>query len=426
MQLLEDRQAGSPGLRGTMRRFASVVLAALLAVPAGPVSSASQGGTITGVTRLEGRPASGVTVAFIDLLSGAVVRATSKEDGTFQAIAPVGEYAVTTESQAGLAVGQAPVRVAVTEGKVATAELDLVAVAAAAEAQEPAGAAAGAARRAQRPPVWPPAAAAQAAPEAAQPPAGPVYAETTGAGAAIQFSPVTCFVAGEFPLLDASIQPLASVARARVYFKSAAGDSYFYVEMTEETGRYFGKLPRPTVAASPITYYIQSTTTDFEESQTREIEAIVVEKSADCGDRVIAAFGPAGAVTVFSAATGASIAPVGFVAAASGLAVGIISLIAAGAAAAGVVGGVVANPSSDRADDAARDRLALADPDPDAAADTDGGPRHADHVGRAEPDQATRKRLERRWRLAVLKLVGKVEYDRSYDYKKERRARDAV
>lgn len=344
MQLLEDRQTGSPGLRGTMRRVASVVLAALLAVPAGPVSSASQGGTITGVTRLEGRPASGVTVAFIDLLSGAVVRATSKDDGTFQAVAPAGEYAVTTESQVGLAVGQAPVRVAVTEGKVATAELDLVAVAAAAEAQEPAGATAGAAT-AGAAAAGVAAAAAQAAPEAAQPPAGPVYAETTGAGAAIQFSPVTCFVAGEFPLLDASIQPLASVARARVYFRSATGNSYFYVEMTEETGRYFGKLPRPTVAASPITYYIQSTTTDFEESQTREIEAIVVEKSADCGDRVIAAFGPAGAVTVFSAATGASIAPVGFVAAASGLAVGIISLIAAGAAAAGVVGGVVANPA---------------------------------------------------------------------------------
>jgi len=318
-----------------MRRAASVVLAVLLAVPAGPASSAPQGGTISGVARMEGRPVSGVTVAFIDLQSGAVVRATSGHDGSFSVIAPIGEYAVTTESQAGLAVGQAPVRVAVTDGKVATADLDLVPVAAAAAALQapPAGA-----------PPSEPQAPPPAAPDTQAPPTGPVFAETTGSGAKIEFEPVTCFVAGEFPLLDASIQPTASVARARVYFRGAAGDSFFYVEMTEESGRFFGKLPRPRVEASPIRYYVQSTTTDFEESQTQELEAIVVNDKSECGDRKVAAFGPSGAVTVFSAATGAIIAPAGFIAAGAGIAVGVLSLIAAGAAAAGVVGGVVGGP----------------------------------------------------------------------------------
>jgi hypothetical protein len=320
-----------------MRRAASVVLAVLLAVPVGPVASAAQqGGTISGITRLEGRPVSGVTVAFIDLQSGAVVRATSREDGTFEVVAPVGEYAVTTESQAGLAVGQAPVRVAVTEGKVATAELDLVPVAAA-DLQAPAPGAPAVAEGA--------AAGAQEAPAAPPLPPAPLYAETTGSGAVIQFEPVTCFIAGEFPLLDASIQPLPSVARARVYFKGVSGGEYFYIEMTEESGRYFGKLPRPRVEASPITYYLQSTTTNFEESQTREIEAIVVEDKGECGDRKIAAFGPSGAVTVFSSTTGVAVlAPAGFAAAASGLAVGIITVLAAGAAAAGVIGGIVIEP----------------------------------------------------------------------------------
>ena len=157
---------------------------------------------------------------------------------------------------------------------------------------------------------------------------------------------MTCFIAGEFPLLDASIEPAASVARARTYFKGAAGDAFYYIEMTQTEGRYFGKLPRPRVEASPITYYLQSTTTEFEESQTQEIEAIVVQDKSECGDRVVAAIGPAGPVTVFSAATGAAIlAPAGFAAVtASGLAVGIITVIAAAAAAAGVVGGVVAAP----------------------------------------------------------------------------------
>ena len=157
---------------------------------------------------------------------------------------------------------------------------------------------------------------------------------------------MTCFIAGEFPLLDASIEPAASVARGRAYFKGAAGEAYYYVEMTQEQGRFFAKLPRPRVEASPITYYLQSTTTEFEESQTQEIEAIVVQDKEECGDRIVAAIGPAGPVTVFSAATGASIlAPTGFAAvAASGIAVGVIAVIAALAAAAGVVGGVVGAP----------------------------------------------------------------------------------
>jgi hypothetical protein len=190
-------------------------------------------------------------------------------------------------------------------------------------------------------PEPPPAAQAPAAP-APQVPGAPVLAETTGTGAQIGFEPVTCFVAGEFPLLDATIEPMPSVARARVYFKGAQGTAYYYVEMTQETGRFFGKLPRPRVEASPITYYLQSTTTEFEENQTREIEAVVVKDKGECGDRKVAAFGPPGAITIFSASTGASIlAPAGFAAAGAGLAVGAVTLIAVSAATAGIVGGVV-------------------------------------------------------------------------------------
>jgi hypothetical protein len=104
-----------------------------------------------------------------------------------------------------------------------------------------------------------------------------------------------------------------------VYFKGVAGTSFYYVEMGQETGRYFGKLPRPRVEASPITYYVQSTTTEFDESQTGEIEAIVVSDKAECGDRKVAAFGPAGA-TVFSAPPARRSSPAA-AAAATGIAV---------------------------------------------------------------------------------------------------------
>jgi hypothetical protein len=274
---------------------------------------------------LEGRPLSGVGVAFIELDSGSVVRATTGRDGSFHASAAPGQYAVTTESRAGLAIGKAPIRLAVVAGREANAEIELLAVASAiAQAPTP-------------PPK-------QTPESAAAPGAGPqaqVLAQTTGSGAAIGFEPVTCFVAGEFPLLDAGIEPVPTVARARVYFKAAQGATFYYVEMTQDAGRFFGKLPRPKIEASPLTYYLQATTTEFEESQTTEIEAIVVVKKEDCGDRKPAAFGPPGEVTVFSAASGASIAPVGFAAGGAAIAIGTIALIVAGGAAAGVVGGVV-------------------------------------------------------------------------------------
>jgi hypothetical protein len=313
-----------------MRKAAAVLLAGLLSAPPVSLGSAPVLGTIQGVVTLDGRPLSGVAVAFIDLQSGNVVRATTGTNGAFETSAAAGQYAVTTEGRAGLVVGRAPVRVAVVPGRVASAEIELFAQSTA-MLQEP-----------QKPAPTTTSPDLPARPQ--QPPT--TAAPTTGAGASINFDPVTCFVAGEFPLLDAGIEPLSSVARARTYFKAAQGTNFYYVEMTQEGGRFFGKLPRPKIEASPLTYYLQATTTEFEESQTPEIEAIVVEKKEDCGDRKVAAFGPPGEVTVFSAATGASIAPLGFAAGGAAIALGTILLILGGAAAAGITTAVVANPQA--------------------------------------------------------------------------------
>ncbi len=310
-----------------MRRVVIAVIVALLSVPPAEVAAATSLGTIQGVVTLEGRPLSGVAVAFIDLESGSVVRATSGADGSFHAPASPGQYAVTTESRVGLAIGKAPVRVAVVAGRQANAEIELLAVASA---------------MIQDAPTLPPGQSLEIPQNLPSSPQATLYAQTKGTGATISFEPVTCFVAGEFPLLDAGIEPLPNVARARVYFRAVQGATFYYVEMSQETGRFFGKLPRPKLEASPLTYYLQATTTEFEESQTIEIEAIVVAKKEDCGDRKMAPFGPAGEVTVFSAASGASIAPIGFAAGGAAIALGTIALIIGGAAAAGVVGGVVA------------------------------------------------------------------------------------
>jgi hypothetical protein len=156
-------------------------------------------------------------------------------------------------------------------------------------------------------------------------------------GAQILHEPVGCFIAGEFPLLDADIQPPESVARARAYFKSVRSDDYVYVEGAAAEGRFVWKLPRPTLAASPITYYLWVATTELDESRLPEIEVIVVNEPSECpADRKIAAIGPPGEVTVYAATSGSLITPAGFAAGGLALTIGTVALLVTSAAATGI------------------------------------------------------------------------------------------
>jgi hypothetical protein len=321
-----------------MRQAAALLLVVLLIAPPFGVHAAPALGTIQGTVTLSGRPLTGVAVALIDLQSGAVTRTTSGKGGAFQAKLAPGQYAVATENRTGLVVNTAPAYVPVVAGRVASAQIDLLALPAALLQDVPAPV------PPPQEPGAPPETPTAPAPDLQAPPPAETLPATPTSGAAINFDAVTCFVAGQFPLLDAAIEPMPNVARSRVYFRAAQGSSFYYIEMTQDQGRFFGKLPRPRIEASPITYYIQATTTEFEESQTPEIEAIVVEKKEDCGDRKVAAFGPPGEVTVFSSATGAAIAPAGFAAGGAAIAAGTVALVAGGAAAAGIGVGVITNP----------------------------------------------------------------------------------
>ena len=131
-------------------------------------------------------------------------------------------------------------------------------------------------------------------------------------------------MAGTNPQVDAGITPEDQVQAGRVYFKSALGDAFFYVEMAPAAGRYVGVLPKPRPDAGPITYYVEGVGRDYGQSQTPEERAIVVEKREDCGDKPIAALGPAEPVRVFSVSGGTALPP-GFF--------GVSSVVAAGAGA---------------------------------------------------------------------------------------------
>ncbi len=306
-----------------MRQVASVVLIALLAAPPVDLRSAPALGTVSGSVTLSGRPLSGATLAFLEVGSGNVVRATSAADGRLNVDLQPGRYVVATENQAGLVVARGPMILNVAAGQVAAATVELLALPGA-MLQDAATAGA-----APLPPGTP-----GVAPDA------PVTATT------IQHDAIGCFIAGQFPLIPAGIEPSNGIARARVYFKAATGESWFYVEMTPAEAGLVGKLPRPKLEASPITYYIQATTTQFGEAQTPEISAIVVQEATECPeDKKLAPIGPPGEVTVFSAVTGAAIAPAGFAAGGVALTAGTLALLAGGAAAVGIGAAVtVFNP----------------------------------------------------------------------------------
>src|SRR4051812_4461354 len=112
-----------------MKRTASVLLAVLLTAPPMDVVSAPELGTIKGAVTVSSRPVSGVSLAFVDLASGSIYRATSEETGAFQAKVPAGRYVLTTENGAGLSVGRAPSMIAVAAGQVSLADVDLAPIA---------------------------------------------------------------------------------------------------------------------------------------------------------------------------------------------------------------------------------------------------------------------------------------------------------
>ncbi len=264
-----------------MRQCLAVLVAALIAVP---TAGAPLLGRVQGVVTVEGRPLHGIEVTLVDLESGAMHRATSGREGDFELHVGAGRYVITTENRDGLIVGRGPSEVAVAAGATTMASLDLLGLPA------------------------------------------PLPDETSGE-VAIDHTPVGCLVAGQYAAIDAGFTPAESVTRSRVYFKSALGSGFYFVEMAAgEDGRFVGKLPRPKVEASPIIYYVEAASARGV-VKTPQYTATVVESEAQCpAGSTVAPVGPPGAVQVYSAATGAAITPAGF--AASGIAVTVGALAA--------------------------------------------------------------------------------------------------
>jgi hypothetical protein len=298
-----------------MRAALSVVLSVLLALLPVMTTAAPSTGVVQGTVTISGQPVDGVEVALVDIASGAIHRAKSAKGGTFKVSVPAGQYVVANRSTAGLAIGHAPAVLAVEGGKVASTQIDLVALSVPLP-QPP-------------PPQVPPSPA----------PAGALE---------VAFDPViTCIVAGEHPIIDTVVRPPEKLARARLYFKSGASNEWYYGEGTHLTPAAVKEaeaagaparestppegvvrfwLPKPTVRATPITMNVLVTTPDLIESRTPDLVVKVVEKESDCEGKV-APFGiPPEGLTFFSATTGAAVSAA--VLGAGGLVLGVGAIVA--------------------------------------------------------------------------------------------------
>lgn len=176
----------------------------------------------------------------------------------------------------------------------------------------------------------------------------------------IQHDGVGCVVAGQYPRLEARVEPAASVGRARIQFRSEGSPVWYFVDMARSGESFVGTLPKPRPSLKRFAYYIEVAGTQLETVRTGDFTPVVVSGAAECDPKATLAGAAAAGPSAIGAPAGAPAAPPGFAplaaqgaaasTAAAGAAAGggistaaIVGIVAGGAAA---VGGAVAVASS--------------------------------------------------------------------------------
>jgi hypothetical protein len=149
----------------------------------------------------------------------------------------------------------------------------------------------------------------------------------------IEHSPISCAVAGRYPVIDAQLEPADSVSRAAIRFRAGTGTDWYAVAMKPHGPAFQAVLPRPKKSLDHFEYYIDVTDRAFATSRTPEQTVQVSSTAAGCHGRMMAGT-VASASMVLEAAAGAPAVPVGFGSA------GVATATATGTAAAAAGGGL--------------------------------------------------------------------------------------
>jgi hypothetical protein len=165
----------------------------------------------------------------------------------------------------------------------------------------------------------------------------------------IEHAPVACATVDRFTEIEARLSPRDAVAKARVMFRAADSQHWYYVPLSAgKDGRFTAHLPKPLPQLKAFDYYIDALTASFDDSRTPDRRVEVVGRNVTCGTGFLA--GSAASVAarlVVTALSGGPALPTGFASS------GIVAGAAAGAATTtagggisgttlGIVGGVVA------------------------------------------------------------------------------------
>jgi hypothetical protein len=141
-----------------------------------------------------------------------------------------------------------------------------------------------------------------------------------------------CIAPGEYPVVDADVDPGIDVRSAKVYFRSDTYPKFYYIEMKPQGAGLRSVLPRPSAETERILYYIETVDATFTSVVSAEH---VLEVRTDCVDEEkgeeVASVPPE--ITVGSVEAGSPAIPPGFEAA------GIIGTLASTGVLTGLGGG---------------------------------------------------------------------------------------
>lgn len=138
---------------------------------------------------------------------------------------------------------------------------------------------------------------------------------------------VECIAGVPYPVIGASIRSGEAVEAAKVYFRAAQGENFYFVEMAPLDKGYQAILPVPSDETHRVIYYVEAVSTSFEAGRTEEYEAPVRE---DCDEDRFAGDDPG--IIIYAVAEGAPI-PAGF------LSTGVSSTVSAAGVATAVTSG---------------------------------------------------------------------------------------
>ncbi len=138
---------------------------------------------------------------------------------------------------------------------------------------------------------------------------------------------VRCIAGVPYPIISASIRSADSVQAAKVYFRAAQGEDFYFVEMAVQDRGYRAVLPVPSDETNRVIYYVEAVSASFEAGRTEEYEAPVRD---DCDeDRFL---GDDPRIVIYAVAESAPI-PAGF------LSTGVSSTVSAAGVATAVTSG---------------------------------------------------------------------------------------